>query len=254
MTIDVENRVTQDHTDLAELWTDFVDWTGRLEKEGPFLLQHLHRRHDIFDACLGDGVDSVYLLQHGFSVVSNERDLAFQKKAIENGIKCGVHLHIVAYDWRNLHQYHPKCQFDAILCLGNSLTYLFNAKERESVIKNFLNLLKPGGMLIVDARNYSYILKNKEQIMQGTAPVTHQKTVYCGKNVIARPVIIENSLVVMQYHHKETNLGGYLSFYPFKEGELPALLQRHFTSVKTYSDFQEGDDVNAGFFQYVCVK
>ena len=64
--------------------------------------------------------------------------------------------------------------FDAIICMGNSFAHLpdFRGDQREHKIalENFRRLLKPGGILVIDHRNYDYILQT------GKAPST--KNVY----------------------------------------------------------------------------
>jgi len=48
---------------LVEMWTDFIDWKKRRLGEGGFIIKTL--KHfgckKIFDACLGDGSDSIHL-------------------------------------------------------------------------------------------------------------------------------------------------------------------------------------------------
>lgn len=246
----------QNHKDLAEWWGDLLDWPTRLSKEGPFLLQHLkeYNCHRIFDSCLGDGVDSIYLLKQGFSVISNESDEAFLKKALKNAGNDGVSLNTVQYDWRNLDQYVPENLFDAILCLGNSFTYLFEPREREIALRNFHALLKPGGLLIMDERNYPYMLANREKILYEGAPTSPKQVIFCGKKVVVRPIVIEDSLVVMHYRHKELQWEGSLSIYPFKKNELRTLLENHFEYLEMFSDFDKGYDPEAGYYQHICVK
>ena len=52
--------------------------------------------------------------------------------------------------------------FDAVICLGNSFSHLpdFEGHQRNQKIalKNFKNLIKPGGLLLIDHRNYDEIL------------------------------------------------------------------------------------------------
>lgn len=246
----------QDHADLAEWWGDLIDWPNRLRKEGPFLLEQLnqHQCHRVFDSSLGDGGDSIYLLQHGFSVTSNESDPAFLKKALKNAADVGVQLDTTQYDWRNLDQYVPEHLFDAIICLGNSFTYLFEAQEREQVLRNFRALLKPGGILIIDERNYPYMLANREKILYEGAPTSPRQVIFCGKKVEVKPIVIEDSLVVMHYRHKELQLEGKLSVYPFKKEELRTSLEDHFEHLELFSDFDKGCDAEAGFYQHICLN
>ena len=76
--------------------------------------------------------------------------------------------------------------FDALICMGNSFAHLpdfeGNQREHEMAINNFYKLLKPGGILMIDHRNYDYILDH------GQAPskniyynVSKLKTIFCFK-------------------------------------------------------------------------
>ena len=59
-------------------------------------------------------------------------------------------------------QVPPDGGFDAILCMGNSFAHLpdFHGDQRDhrTAIDNFYRLVKPGGILMIDHRNYDYIL------------------------------------------------------------------------------------------------
>jgi len=52
--------------------------------------------------------------------------------------------------------------FDAILCMGNSFAHLPDVhgdqREHKRAIANFHSMLKPGGVLVIDHRNYDHIL------------------------------------------------------------------------------------------------
>ena len=56
----------------------------------------------------------------------------------------------------------PEEGYDAIICMGNSFAHLpdYHGDNRDHVaaLKQFHNLLKAGGILIIDHRNYDYIL------------------------------------------------------------------------------------------------
>lgn len=45
-----------------------------------------------------------------------------------------------------------------MLCLGSSLCHIFDREERIKVLRGFRSLLKPGGMLLIDQRNFQAIL------------------------------------------------------------------------------------------------
>jgi glycine N-methyltransferase len=55
-------------------------------------------------------------------------------------------------------------RFDAVICLGNSFAHLPDfegnlANQRQS-ISNFMELVKPGGILVIDHRNYDEIIRS----------------------------------------------------------------------------------------------
>ena len=54
--------------------------------------------------------------------------------------------------------------FDAVLCLGNSFAHLPDFEgdlfDQREALRNFRTLLKPGGVLVIDHRNYDEILSS----------------------------------------------------------------------------------------------
>lgn len=58
--------------------------------------------------------------------------------------------------------------FDALICMGNSFAHLpdffGDQRDQRRAIQNFYSLIRPGGTLIIDHRNYDTIIE------QGQAP------------------------------------------------------------------------------------
>lgn len=77
---------------------------------------------------------------------------------MENARRHKVQLKITNLDWRELTKRIPEKTFDAVLCLGNSLTCLFGYENQLSALREFYIILKYGGVLIIDERNYERIL------------------------------------------------------------------------------------------------
>ena len=59
-------------------------------------------------------------------------------------------------------RFNDSAQFDAVLCLGNSFAHLpdfeGDLQHQRQALRNFKALLKPGGILVIDHRNYDEIL------------------------------------------------------------------------------------------------
>lgn len=56
--------------------------------------------------------------------------------------------------------------FDAVICLGNSFAHMpdpfGDQRQQKKAINNFKQCLKPGGLLLIDHRNYDYIIEKGE--------------------------------------------------------------------------------------------
>lgn len=52
--------------------------------------------------------------------------------------------------------------FDAVICLGNSFAHMLDnygdQREQKLAIKNFERCVRPGGLLLIDHRNYDNIM------------------------------------------------------------------------------------------------
>jgi SAM-dependent methyltransferase len=242
---------------LVEMWSDFIDWGKRRLGEKGFLVKQLKRFNcaTVFDSCLGDGADSIYLIKGGFDVTSNDIDNLFIENAKANAARSGVALKITEFDWRELDKHFKQGRFDAVLCLGNSLTYLFKREDQLKTLKNFLFLLRDCGILIIDERNYQYFLDKREEILKEGKFRYSKKYVYCGDKVHGAPIEISEDKVRMQYTDERTGKKGYLALYPFKRNELSDLLKgAGFTKIEQFSDYKKGYNPNADFYQYVCIK
>jgi len=194
------------------------------------------------------------LIKEGLEVTSNDIDKLFIEKAKSHAKDAGVNLNITEFDWLELDKHLEKESFDAVLCLGNSLTYLFERKEQLKALKNFYHILRKGGILIIDERNYQQLLDKRKEILEEGKFSYSRKYVYCGDKVHGEPVEISDDKVKMQYTDERTGKKGYLILYPFKKNELLQLIKESgFKKVEKFSDYKTADPL-ADFHQYVCVK
>lgn len=262
---------------LARAWADFVLPDERLKKEAPFLHSVLaevfgeDRRGRILDAAAGIGTESTFLAKAGFDVTSNEIEKTLSDIASHNAAAEGVPLQLSAYDWRNLPRHFPAV-FDVVLVLGNSVCLMLNRSAREQCLQAIAAVMKPGGRLVIDQRNFDKIRSNKEKILTNPpanfhAGVYSGQFMYCGRSVQACPVEFDDpkSQVVFWYYRNaqdvrdledaESNLVGKLVMHMFSTGELESLLRNTgFKDVTCYSDFTKGADASADFYTFVATK
>jgi len=237
---------------LAGMWPDFVGsrWEGPY---GRFVEDTLRRFGclTVLNAALGDGCDTINLLKLGFEVNSNEIDEGFVRIASGNAQKQGLRPEITRWDWRVLAENTPAATYDAVILLGNSLTHLFSREDRMKALKGFLHVLRPGGALIIDERNYQRWLDGKEEMEGKALPKT---TTYCGEKVVAFREKISGEAVTIRWAH-EDGRAGTLDLYPFRKGEmLSELREAGFIITERRSDHMPGYSGEAEFYQYVAMK
>ncbi|MBI2148059.1 class I SAM-dependent methyltransferase [Candidatus Woesearchaeota archaeon] len=239
---------------MVGLWTDFVDWEKRKKGEESFFTNKLKENgcKVILDTALGGGYESINLIKNKFQVYSNEIDNDFKNLALINANKNNVILNIKNCDWREL----SKCyniQFDALICLGNSFTYMLKKEDQITALKEMYFLLRKGGILIIDHRNYDYMLNNKKEALINFK--YSRKYYYCGELVSGYPIEINNNYVVMEWKHHKKNESYRLKLYPFRAEEMFSLLKAvGFKKVETYYDFNKEKPEHFDFVQHIAVK
>lgn len=162
----------------ARVWEKYIGGTRRRTDHYRRWIVDLLRdngcRHVLDTAC-GTGIDSAMLVEEGFQVVSTDasdrmlkyalrqrwkrrKEPAFDKWIIEE-----ANWLTLVDDLQHVEDVEAGTRFDAVLCLGNSLSALPDfdgglTKQRRA-LGNFWALVRPGGLLVIDHRNYNCILE-----------------------------------------------------------------------------------------------
>lgn len=233
---------------FVQKWDELIDWDARAETEGSFFIDHLKARgtKKVLDVATGTGFHSVRLIEAGFDVVSADGSAHMLFKAFENARKRGHVLRTVQADWRFLNRdIHGK--FDAVVCLGNSFTHLFEENDRRKALAEFYAALKHDGVLIIDQRNYDAIMDNGYS--------SKHTYYYCGDDVSVRPAHIDAGLARFEYGFPDGSTY-HLNMFPLRKAYVHRLLQEvGFQSVETYGDFQETyREEDPDFFVHVAEK
>ena len=279
----------------AKVWSLYMGGGNKRTAEyGPLLIDLL-RKHNVktvLDAAAGTGVDSILLLQAGFKVTSvdlSEEMLAEarrerEKRADQPGFN---EWEIGRGDWLDLAEEssvsHPPGGYDAVICIGNSFAHLpdptGDQADHKRAISNFHQLLRPGGVLVTDHRNYDYILEH------GTIPNTASRLYYQGgdriheittklgtEDGVCNQITLEYEIDITGYtdgsdHEMRTKQDGTqipiskfsLSYYPHKKEQFVALLKSVFgddakhTLLRDYKTDVE-DEYIPSYFIHVVEK
>jgi SAM-dependent methyltransferase len=216
---------------FVEKWDELIDWDLRAEGEGEFFIELLRQAgcERVLDAAAGTGYHSVMLRQAGFDVLAADGSPRMVEKTHENAKERGVDLPVQQADWRWLSD-QVSGQFEALLCLGNAFTHLFSHDERVQALQQFHRILAPGGLAVIDQRNYDAILD------EGFS--TKHRYYYCGKQVDARPEEITDRHVRFRYTFPDGEVH-HLTLFPIRQDTLTRLLvDNGFSGVQRFGDFE----------------
>lgn len=229
-------------------WDELIDWKARAESEGRFFIQQLnaHGAKRVLDAATGTGFHSTQLLEAGFDVTSVDGSAQMLSQAFENARSAGHILRTVQADWRWLtRDLHEK--FDAVICLGNSFTHLFDESDRRRALAEFYSVLNHDGILILDQRNYDAILDHGFK--------SKHRYYYCGDRVVAKPTHVDEGLARFEYAFPDGSTFN-LNMFPLRKAYMHKLISESgFQRFRTFGDFQETyQDEDPDFFVHVCEK
>ncbi|PWH13295.1 MAG: hypothetical protein DDG59_14460 [Anaerolineae bacterium] len=157
---------------LSEDYDRFVNWQERLSYELPFLEKILNSlssaasvRATVLDSACGTGMHAIALAQRGYQVVGSDVSSNMIAKARQNAIKAGVPVRFEKVGFGEQTALFGQKQFDAVLCLGNSLPHLLTDDDLSKALQDFFNILRSPGVLLIQNRNFDQVLQSGQREM-----------------------------------------------------------------------------------------
>uniref|UniRef100_G3NQB3 Glycine N-methyltransferase n=1 Tax=Gasterosteus aculeatus TaxID=69293 RepID=G3NQB3_GASAC len=259
----------------AKVWELYIGDTQSRTQEYKSWVVSLLKEHGvqrILDVACGTGVDSIMLVEEGFKMVSVDASDKMLKYALKSRWErrkepAFDQWVIEEANWLTLPDdiKKPGAGFDAVICLGNSFAHLPDFKGDQSdqklALQNIASMVRPGGILIIDHRNYDFILET------GQAPQ--------GKNIYYKVkhtcILLETSvlwvnnkahMITLDYtiHVPKAAVKFRLSYYPHCLESFKGLLRGAFGGKmkhSVYGDFQTyvaGQSKAPCYFIHVCKK
>lgn len=151
----------------------FVNWKNRLAYEMPFIQSQLEAAgaRRVLDAACGTGAHAIALQQLGYEVVGADLSAGMIEWAQANAVAAGSQARFVVAGFGELAA-QVGGDFDALLCLGNSLPHVLTPAELHSALADFCACLRPGGLLMIQNRNFDLVLERRERWM---GPEAHRE-------------------------------------------------------------------------------
>ena len=144
----------------------FVNWPGRLAVETPFLEQQLEASgaRDVLDTACGTGMHAIALGSRGYRVTGADGSSGMVAVCRANAERAEVPVVFVEAAFGG-HADVVGGQFDAVLCLGNSLPHVLTVDDLDAALADFRACLRPGGIVIIQSRNFDSVLEQGSRWM-----------------------------------------------------------------------------------------
>ncbi len=155
---------------LSKDYDYFVNWPERLAYELPFIEAQIgsvassSRPVKVLDAACGTGMHAIALAQRGYAAAGADLSAGMIEQAIANAASAGVQADFQVAGFGALAERFAG--YDALLCLGNSLPHVLDLGQLSKTLADFAACLRPGGLLLVQQRNFDAVLAQRTRWMK----------------------------------------------------------------------------------------
>ncbi len=153
----------------------FVNWPSRLAYELPFIEALLVKipgstaKIRVLDAACGTGKHAIALAERGYDAAGVDLSAGMIEKAKSNSLAAHTKVDFRVAGFNDLAEAYRSGEgysFDALLCLGNSLPHVLTRAALAVSLVSFASCLKPGGILLVQNRNFDAVMANRQRWME----------------------------------------------------------------------------------------
>jgi SAM-dependent methyltransferase len=118
----------------------------------------------VLDCACGIGSDAVALARRGYNVTASDGSASMVAETQRRSGQFGVEINITQSRWQDLSERVPG-SFELILCLGNSMVHTETKSNMLSSLDGIKKVLSPGGVLVIDSRNWELLYDSKPRII-----------------------------------------------------------------------------------------
>ena len=111
----------------------------------------------VLDCAAGTGLLAVGLALRGYDIVASDASAAMVERTKALAIEHGVDVPAVTCAWEALEHQGWQGSFDAVFCVGNSITHAGPTPRRRAALAAMSGVLRDGGVLVVTSRNWDLV-------------------------------------------------------------------------------------------------
>jgi SAM-dependent methyltransferase len=150
---------------MTPLSSEYSRWDRRLAREIPFLIGVFRERgaRRVLDVACGTGRHAVHLARAGYQVAGIDISTEALAAARAHAREQAAAVSFLEGDFLRLRRTTAGA-FDALYCVGNSLSCCGSDEEVGRVLRKFRAVLRPGGVAVAQILNYAGIAERGERL------------------------------------------------------------------------------------------
>ena len=220
--------------ELAEDYDSMIPFTETIERKKEILKNIITPdMKNVADLGCGTGTDSIALAQLGLNVTAFDPSERMINEAKKNAKYSGVDVKFYQHSVSEIHE-NFNGDFDLVISFGNTFANIVKTELNIS-LKKCYDLLRKGGMLILQILNYHKIINEKKRIVNITETDTNQFIRFYDfkKDHIVFNLLKVNKSKLSDYSLISTKI------FPHLKTDFNSLLSNlNFKSIEFHSDLQ----------------
>jgi len=154
------------YDEIADTYDEMTGSHARSVAAAAFAAE-LARRYgpkSVLDVACGTGVYTAPLARIGLRAVGTDISGPMLDQARRRADRAGVAVDWICAAMQDLPGKIDE-RFDAVLCMGNSIPHLLEDSDLAAAAGGFVELLNPGGVVVIQVLNYAAILARGERVI-----------------------------------------------------------------------------------------
>ena len=164
------------------------------------------------------------------------------QKARTNSVTCGVTVEYILGDYMNMSKRFSE-GFDLITCLGDTVAHVRSGQDLRKLFQEVYKSLNPGGLFVIQARNYDFIMKHQARFTPPTGSRNGTEETLFFRLLDFNPKTLNLSIAKFRWHENRWESSVYTTeIHPYLKKELESALKSvGFAKLDSYRNYNFED-------------
>jgi glycine/sarcosine N-methyltransferase len=229
---------------LSDSFDQLISWPTRIGTEGMFFKKLVtdNKLKSSLDVACSTGFHVIMLRRLGLDASGIDASPKMIQKARTNSVTCGVTVEYILGDFMNMSKRFSE-GFDLITCLGDTIAHLRSTQDLKRLFQEVYKSLNPGGLFVIQARNYDFIMKHEARFTPPTGSRNGTEETLFFRLLDFNPKTLNLSIAKFRWHENRWESSVYTTeIHPYLKKELESALKSvGFAKLDSYRNYNFED-------------